>query len=73
MANEKVQKRGFFSKVKQFFRNYKSEIKKITWSSKTDVVKNTAVVLVVMVAAAIVIALLDFGASTLIDLLGKIA
>jgi preprotein translocase SecE subunit len=61
--------KNLFSKIG----SYKSEIKKITWSSKTDVVKNTAVVLVVMVAAAIVIALLDFGASTLIDLLGKIA
>lgn len=73
MANEKVKKPGIFSRIAQFFRNYRSEVRKITWSSKKDVIKNTAVCLVVLAAAAILLAVIDFGASSLIDLLGKIA
>ena len=73
MATEKEKKPGIFKRIAQFFRNYKSEVRKITWSSKQDVIKNTAVCLVVLVAAAALIFLLDFGASSLIDLLGKIA
>ena len=73
MATEKEKKPGIFSRIVQFFRNYKSEVRKITWSSKQDVIKNTAVCLVVLAATAALIFLLDFGASKIIDLLGKIA
>lgn len=49
----------FRERVKKFFSDYKSELKKITWSSKEDVRRNTITVIVVIVAIAIVIALLD--------------
>ena len=50
----------FREKVKKFFSDYKSELKKVTWSSKEDVRKNTLTVVIVILALVIVIALLDF-------------
>lgn len=50
----------FRDKVKKFFSDYKSELKKVTWSSKEDVRKNTITVIVVILVLVIVIALLDF-------------
>lgn len=50
---------SFKEKVKKFFSDYKSELKKVTWSSKEDVRRNTITVVVVIAVVAIVIALLD--------------
>ena len=50
---------SFRDKVKKFVSDYKSELKKVTWSSKEDVRRNTITVIVVIVALVIVIALLD--------------
>lgn len=50
---------SFKEKVKKFFSDYKSELKKVTWSSKEDVRRNTITVIVVIVALVIVIAILD--------------
>ena len=50
---------SFREKVKKFFSDYKSELKKVTWSSKEDVRRNTITVIVVIAALVIVIALLD--------------
>ncbi|MBO5701694.1 MAG: preprotein translocase subunit SecE [Clostridia bacterium] len=50
----------FREKVKKFFSDYKSELKKVTWSSKEDVRKNTVTTIVVILVLVIVIALLDF-------------
>ena len=50
---------SFREKVKKFISDYKSELKKVTWSSKEDVRRNTITVIVVIVALVVVIALLD--------------
>lgn len=50
---------SFKEKVKKFFSDYKSELKKVTWSSKEDVRRNTITVIVVIAALVIVIAILD--------------
>lgn len=65
-------KRSFRERVKKFFREYKSELKKVVWSSKADVFKNTKIVIIGIVAIAVVIGLLDIGLGALIDLIGKI-
>ncbi len=49
----------FRAKVQKFFSDYKSELKKVTWSSKQDVKRNTIIVIVIVAALAIAIALLD--------------
>ncbi len=46
-------------KVGKFLRSLKSEFKKISWSSWKDVRKNTLVVLVVVIAVAILIGIVD--------------
>ncbi len=55
-----------------FFRDYKSEMKKIVWSSKEDVLKNTVVVVVSLVVVGAIVGLLDLGFSQLLLLIGKI-
>lgn len=47
-------------KVGKFFRGLKSEFKKIVWSPWNQVRKNTLVVIVLVLALAIIIGLLDF-------------
>ncbi len=62
----------FRERVKKFFREYKSELKKVVWSSKADVFKNTKIVIIGIVAIAVVVGLVDIGLGALIDLIGKI-
>lgn len=62
----------FKEKVQNFFRSLKSELKKVVWSSKDDVKKNTVVVLIFVAAFAVLIGLLDFLFSKGIIALGKL-
>ncbi len=55
--------------LKNFFKDYKSELKKITWPSREVTVKSTIVVLVCVLVCATVISLLDFGLGKLVELL----
>ena len=48
-------------KIKKFLRVYKSELKKVVWFPWDQTKKSTLVVLVVMIACAVVICLLDWG------------
>jgi preprotein translocase SecE subunit len=63
---------SFQEKVKKFFSDYKSELKKVTWSSKEDVRRNTITVIVVIAALVIVIAILDMIFSGGIEALGHL-
>ena len=51
--------KGFCARVAKFFRDTKSELKKVVWPSKQDVKTNTIVVLVTVAIAAVVMILLD--------------
>ena len=71
MADKTENKPGFVAKAKgrcqgllahgspKFFRDTKSELKKVVWPSKQDVKTNTIVVLVTVAIAAVVMILLD--------------
>ena len=48
-------KLGFFDRMKKWFRDMKSELKKVIWPTPKQLAKNTGVSLAVMVASAIVI------------------
>lgn len=54
--------------LKNFFKDYKSEIKKVTWPSKEVTIKSTIVVLVCLIVSGAVVGLLDFGLAKLIEL-----
>jgi preprotein translocase subunit SecE len=70
---EKIEKKSgffagvkrFFGKIVKFFRDTKSEMKKVVWPSKKQVLNNTIVVLVVVLVSFVVIFALDslFGLS----------
>lgn len=70
MAEEtKVKKQ---SKISKFFKDYKSEFKKIAWPSKEDTAKMSVVVIAAIVVSSIAIMLLDAGARNLIETLGNL-
>ena len=54
--------------LKNFFKDYKSEIKKVTWPSREITIKSTIVVIVCLVVSGLVVGLLDFGLAKLIEL-----
>ncbi|MVB11290.1 Protein translocase subunit SecE [Caprobacter fermentans] len=73
MADKSGKKENFFTKagksISKFFRETKSEAKKMVWPTPRSVFKNTGVVL----ATIIVIGLFVFGLDTLlVNLLGLI-
>ena len=56
-------------KVKKYLRDTKGEFKKIVWPSFSTVVRNTGVVLAMCAVTAVVIIVVDFVCSWLVDLL----
>lgn len=59
--------------VKHFFKDLKSEIKKISWNSKEDTIKNTGVVLLVVVLIGAGIWIVDFGLTSLREVLFELS
>ena len=59
VARAKTAVKNFCGKVAKFFRDTKSELKKVVWPSKKDTKTNTIVVLVTVTVAAAVLILLD--------------
>ena len=49
----------FFGRIGKFFRDTKSEMKKVVWPNKKQINNNTRVVLVVVLLSAVVIFILD--------------
>ena len=52
--------------AKQFIREVKTELKKVTWPSRKDTLSGTAVVLVAVFIIAIFLGIVDSGLSNLI-------
>lgn len=69
---KKKDKVPFGDKVKKFFREYKSELKKIVWYSPKQTAKSTVLVVITIVIAAACIGVLDFLFSNLLTILGRI-
>lgn len=59
VARAKAAVKNFGARVSKFFRDTKSELKKVVWPSKVDVKTNTIVVLITVAIAAVVMILLD--------------
>lgn len=56
-------------RIFRFFRDYKSEVKKIVWPGWKDVIKNTVIVLIMCVLVGAFIWLVDFGLGRLLELI----
>ena len=62
-------KLGFMDRAKKWFREMRSELKKVVWPTPKQVGKNTLVSLVMMAAAAIVLGGFDWLASAAVNAL----
>ena len=66
-------KPGFFKRVAKWFREMKSELKKVVWPTGKQLFNNTLISVIVMVASAIVLWGFDMLASGLVHALINIA
>ena len=57
------------NKVVKYFKDLRSEFKKVVWPTKKQVVNNTLVVLVTMIVVGLFVGGLDFGLTALLDLI----
>ena len=77
--NEKSGKRAkksgkppFGKRVANFFKEYRSEMKKVVWCPFADVKKNTGIVSAALAIAGVAIGVIDLALTQLILLLGRI-
>ena len=68
-AKASKDKKTICQKIVLFFRDNKSEVKKIVWPSFRDVIKNTITVLVMCLVIGILIWAIDFGLGQLLNLI----
>ena len=66
-------KPGFFKRVGKWFREMKSELKKVVWPTPKALVKNSAVSVVFMLVSALVLWGADLIASLAVNLLFRFA
>lgn len=59
MADATAQKKKSGNRVVRFFKEVKSEMKKVVWPSKKQVIKNTLIVIAAVVLIGVVIWALD--------------
>ncbi|MCQ2455040.1 MAG: preprotein translocase subunit SecE [Clostridia bacterium] len=69
VLESKGAKKTIFARIGLFFRDYKSEVKKIVWPSFRDVAKNTLIVLIMCLLVGALIWLLDWGLGSLIKVI----
>ena len=62
----KGQKLSIPRRIIRFFRDYKSEIKKIVWPGPKDVLKNTVIVLLMCLLVGVLIWAIDYGLGQLL-------
>ena len=72
MVLEGKAKKTIFQRLIATLRDYKSELKKIVWPGKNDVIKNTLVVLAICLIIGIFIWLVDFGLGSLMSFITKL-
>ena len=67
------EKPGVFARLKKYFRDTKSEVKKVAWPTKQQTINNTGVVIACIVVVGAFIGVLDavftFGLQALLKLL----
>ena len=56
-------------KVTRFFRDVRSEMKCVSWPTKTDLKEGTLVVIIMSAIVAIFLSLVDFGFTKIVELI----
>lgn len=60
-------KKPRFARIKKWFREMKSELKKVVWPTGSQILNNTLVVLACVLVVGIIVCLLDFVAGFALD------
>ncbi|MBR2616120.1 MAG: preprotein translocase subunit SecE [Clostridia bacterium] len=63
---KKAKKPGLFKRIGNFFKEYRSEMKKVTWYPRKHVLRDTGIVVVALAVCGTAIGLLDILFSWLI-------
>ena len=63
----KKDKPSFIERVKKFWREYKSELKKVVWPSKSQMINNTLVVIACVVVVGVFIWVFDAVAGLVVN------
>ena len=66
-SKPKVKKPNIFKKLGKFFKDTAGELKKVVWTSKSDVWKSFKLVIATVVAVSALIAVIDFASSWIIN------
>jgi len=66
---EKKSKPGFFARVAKWFKDMKSELKKVQWPTRKQTINNTLIVIACVVIVGVFIWLFDFVAGQAIELI----
>ncbi len=61
--------KAIVSKVKQFLKEVKAELKKVTWPTYKGAIASTSVVIVVVIIVSIFLGLVDMGLTRLIRMI----
>ena len=69
---KKEKKPGLFAKIAKWFRDLKSEAKKVVWPTGKQVVNNTIIVIIAAIVVCLFVALLDFVFGAARDLISTI-
>lgn len=72
-VKKEEKKLGFFKRIGKWFREMKSELKKVVWPTTSQVANNTLVALVVMAFSAVVLWGFDKAAAALIKAITTLA
>ena len=62
-------KPGFFARIGKWFRDMRSELKKVQWPTKKQTINNTLIVIACVIVVGVFIALFDLVAQQAIKLL----
>ncbi len=60
-AKAKDKKPGLFARIKKYFSSVRSEMKRVVWPSKKELINYSVTVCVSLIVVGVVIALLDAG------------
>ena len=66
---KKDDKPGFFQRIARWFREMKSEMKKVVWPTRQTVLKNTGTVLLCSLLIGVCIWVFDFVASSAVEMI----
>ena len=49
-----------FKKIRTFFEEVRSELKKVSWPKKDELIRSTSVVIIMILITAVIVGLLDY-------------